>query len=196
MQLGCILMASGQSSRFKQNKLLSSFNNKPIIEHIFSELPTTLFSKVVVVTAFDEVRSLATPYGIPSILNTCGHLGVSHTIELGLDFIGDVDGCMFCVCDQPLCSKESFENLCDLFIKNPNHIIALGYKNRRGNPVIFPKSLFTELYSLSGDTGGRHVINQHLDCLEIVEAQALQELVDIDFECDLVALNHQLDHLS
>lgn len=190
MKLGCILMASGKSRRFKQNKLLSVFNNKPIIEYIFSELPLEIFYKTVVVTAFPEICDLATSYGISSVFNPHSDLGASHTVKLGLDSIGDADGYMFCVCDQPLCSKDSFKNLHKHFIEKPSAIIALGYENKRGNPVIFPKSLFEELYNLKGDIGGRAVVSSHLNILEVIEATSSRELLDIDFEKDLEFLNH------
>ena len=55
---------------------------------------------------------------------------------------------------------------------------------RRGNPCIFPKAYFDELCSLSGDKGGRSVIERHEDALVLFEVDA-SELRDVDTPKDI-----------
>ena len=48
-------------------------------------------------------------------------------------------------------------------------ILALSYDGKRGNPVIFPSSLYNELISLNIDETGQKVINAHLDILKLYD---------------------------
>ncbi|MBQ7754245.1 MAG: hypothetical protein IJR78_00760, partial [Clostridia bacterium] len=57
-------------------------------------------------------------------------------------------------------------------------------EGKRGNPVIFPASLFPELVQISGDKGGRRVIAAHRDLLRTVQVPAW-ELKDIDRKEDM-----------
>jgi len=50
----------------------------------------------------------------------------------------------------------------------------------RGNPAVFPKSVFGELEALTGDVGGGAVIRRHPEMLTLEEAETKEELIDID----------------
>jgi CTP:molybdopterin cytidylyltransferase MocA len=56
---------------------------------------------------------------------------------------------------------------------------------RRGNPCVFPKTCFDELCRLTGDRGGRAVIEGNGHPLILFEA-AEAELADIDTPEDLI----------
>jgi len=66
-----------------------------------------------------------------------------------------------------------------------NRIVALGWKGNRGNPVLFPSSLFSALATLAPHQSGSSVIAQYSHLLRIVEAEGPQELLDIDTPADL-----------
>jgi molybdenum cofactor cytidylyltransferase len=71
------------------------------------------------------------------------------------------------------------------------------FGGRRGNPVLLDKTLFAEVRRLSGDVGGRALLEQHRD--SIVEVPATRAaLLDIDTREDyetlkLVAENTEPD---
>jgi molybdenum cofactor cytidylyltransferase len=50
----------------------------------------------------------------------------------------------------------------DLLIKNfaADVVCAPYYRERRGHPVLFPRSMFSDLLQLSGDTGARKLLEQ------------------------------------
>ena len=62
------------------------------------------------------------------------------------------------------------------------------FKDRVGNPVIFSKEYFNELYSLKEDQGGRTIVNKYpQECFYfIIENE--KELYDIDYQSDLQKL--------
>ncbi|NCB31575.1 MAG: nucleotidyltransferase family protein [Clostridia bacterium] len=192
-KLGCVLMAAGNASRFGENKLLADFMGKPLVEHALSAIPKGAFKRVVVVSQYPSVLELGETYGFDSILNPDPAAGISRTITLGLDAIGEVDAAMFMVADQPCLRQETVLGELEFYQQaRPGHIVAMGYGKRRGNPAIFPKSFFGELRALSAENGGSHVICAHEDALLLYQVDQDVELRDIDCKQELEQLKAEV----
>ena len=116
--------------------------------------------------------------------------GISHTISLGLDALGDCDAALFLVSDQPLLEQASVAELLDFYCQHPSHIVALGHNGVRGNPCLFPACFFPELRELREDHGGSTVIRRHEDALLLYDVPARQ-LTDVDTRTALDALTGQ-----
>lgn len=177
-------MAAGLSSRFGENKLLAEFGGVTLIERALDCVPDGRVSRVCVVCSDEQVRSLALRRGFDTVWNDAPGLGASLSLQLGLNSVGNVDGAMFMVCDQPQLTRSSVERLLELFAARPGCIAALSSGGRRGNPCIFPAELFDELRALRGDVGGSAVISRHADRLATLEVSS-QELRDVDSREDL-----------
>jgi len=185
--IACIIMAAGSSSRYgEKNKLLEIFNGKPIIERVLSKLPFARFDRCVLVTGSSDIAMYAGKYNIQVLINSHPELGIGRTIKIGLNAIGNsYDGYIFFVCDQPLLKRDTIIALINNWEKNPIHIMALGHKDRTGNPVIFPSFLYDELIQLEDHEPGRVVFNKHRDILFHVPVSDKFELMDIDTAEDL-----------
>lgn len=175
--LAYVLLASGQSSRFHGNKLLTDFDGKPLYTWAMRAVPRELFGRVVVVTAYDSIQETAEAEGMEVIRNPRPEDGISGSVRLGLEAAGDADGCMFCVCDQPYLSSASIRRLVRSF---QGGISALGFGGRKGNPVLFDRAYFPELRKLRGDKGGGAVLRKHVGELHVTETECAVELMDID----------------
>ena len=185
-------MAAGNASRFGENKLLADFMGKPIIEHALSAIPKSSFKRVVVVSQYPSVLALASEQGFVSILNDKPEAGISRTISLGLEALGDVDAAMFMVGDQPCLKAETVDSMIEFYQARPQHIVAMGYGKRRGNPAIFPSTFFDELRSLSAENGGSHVICAHEDALALYQVDHDLELMDVDNKQELEKLKNEV----
>lgn len=182
MKIGCVLLASGLAERFGRNKLLEAVQGKTLIERTLDALPLELFSTVVVVTAYDEIQALAESRGLAAVRNHSPQSGVSLTIKLGAMAAADTDACMFCVCDQPYLDKKTLYGLVSDY---DGGILALAYREKRGNPVIFPRALYGELAALGPGQSGSDVIRRHRELLRLYPVQNERELRDIDYESDM-----------
>ncbi|MPM20168.1 Nicotine blue oxidoreductase [bioreactor metagenome] len=181
MRLGCVLMASGFGKRFGGNKLLAVVEGKTLLRRTMEAIPPSLFDRAAVVSQYEEVLSRASGKGYLSIFNPGAAEGISASLRLGLEAMGDMDGILFAVCDQPWLTKKSVVRLIRVFRDHPDRITALSYEKKRGNPVIFPAGLFPELNLLRGEDGGRTVISWNPNLLMTVEASSARELMDVDY---------------
>ena len=172
-------MAAGASRRYGENKLLVPLAGRTLIRRALDAVPTEELLQTVVVASHPEILALAGDYGFLPCRNQAPCRGVSHTIRLGLDALGDCDGVLFLVCDQPLLRRESTQALCRMWRRQPERIAALSCGGKRGNPCLFPARLIPQLQALEGDRGGSTVIQRHSEDLVLLEVPA-SELMDVD----------------
>ena len=180
LSVGCVVMAAGNARRFGDNKLAAKVDGKTLIERALDAVPSAQFSRVVVVTQYDEIEALARSRGFDVIRNQHPDWGISHTISLGTrELQNECDAICYMVSDQPLLRRESIEGALDFFRENSDHIVGLAHGGKRGNPCIFPREFFPELLALKEDSGGNTVIRAHEDKLLLYEVDK-QELTDVD----------------
>ncbi len=180
LSIGCIVMAAGNAKRFGDNKLAAVVDGKTLIERALDAVPSEQFSRVVVVTQYDEIEPLARSRGFETIRNQHPDWGISHTISLGThELQNECDAICYMVSDQPLLRRESIAGAVDFFRENSDHIVGLAHDGTRGNPCIFPRKFFPELIALREDRGGNTVIRAHEDALRLYEVDK-QELTDVD----------------
>ncbi len=187
MNICLVLLAAGNSERFKKARKDESAPLSKLFLEIEREsmymraLDTVSKSKIsaAVVTQFDEIADEARRRGFNAVINPDPCRGLSSSIQLGLSCFPSADAVIFMVCDQPFLNTETLIRLKTEFEKTEKGIACLCSGSRRGNPVVFDKKYFPELYALTGDTGGRSVMNNHPDDILCVPAAA-RELTDID----------------
>ena len=187
LKLGCVVMAAGNARRFGENKLAAALDGRSLIRRALEAVPAEEFDKVVVVTQDPEVQALAETFRFDTARNEHPDWGISHTIRLGLEALGDLDGALFLVSDQPLLNRESVRELAELWRSRPDKIAALAHGGVRGNPCTFPARFFPELLALREDHGGSTVIRRHEEELLLLEVRR-EELTDVDTPAALEAL--------
>lgn len=190
MRIGCVLLAAGAGRRFGGNKLTAELQDKPIIEYILSSLPIALFSQCVIVAANEDLLDIAKKYNVLGIINDKPQEEVRRSIRMGIEQLTGVDACMFCVADQPLLSKTTISSMIDAYISHT--ILALSSNGKRGNPVIFPSSLLSELTALKKGESGKTVIRGHEDILKLFDIEDSIQLKDIDTKDQLHEINRKL----
>ena len=181
--IAVILEASGFSTRFGSNKLLNIMEDgRPMADCIFDAVRSAGFDHVILVTQYEELASLAGDFRV--VMNQNPEMGISHTMQLGIEAAGDADAYMFCVCDQPYLTSSTLRKLAESYISGNAGIVSLSWNGRMYNPKIFSSEYREELMAVSGDTGGRQIISAHRDELALVEADSEMEIRDIDYKED------------
>lgn len=191
MKIAAVLMAAGASSRFGECKLIKKFASRPMFEYALDALPCDKLCAVAVVSGRAEILAAAEARGFIPVLNDRPEDGPPRTIRLGMEAVGDAEGIMFMVADQPLLRRESVAGEIDFFAKNANSIVAMGHGARRGNPVIFPQEFFDELKALRGERGGGAVMAAHRERIMLFQLENGAELMDIDTAPDYIMLQKE-----
>lgn len=180
--IAAVFLASGRGRRFGGDKLLWPVEGIPMAERVFRTLPEEIPGFVV--TGSRDVAALAHKYPHLAIVeNKDGPDDVAATIHLGVGALPkEAEGALFFVCDQPWLKPSSVLRLVEAFQKDPTKIYVLSYKDRMGNPCLFPRDLFPSLATLPADTGGKAVIADNRDRACFVPAAEARELEDVDYK--------------
>lgn len=174
---GCVIMASGLSKRFGANKLLADFHGVPMISRILSATQD-IFPRRVVVTRQPAVAELCTEKGIEVILHSLPHR--SDTVRIGLEAVGDIDGCMFCMADQPLIKQDTIASLALSADHDRSSIWRPAHGENQGSPVLFPRWAFELLRNLPQGAGGGSVIRAYPHRVRTLPVRDPYELMDVD----------------
>ena len=182
-QIAAIVLAGGLSRRAGSvNKLLLPLANEALIVHAVEAALGSLAAPVIVVTGHDAPR-LREVLGNRDLIYThnAGYLeGQASSIRCGLSALPQgIDGALICLGDMPQILSQHLDTLVESFI--PNTISVPICAGRRGNPVLFPASLFPQLNKLTGDIGGRELI-------------ATDSMPMIEVEVDSPAIFYDVDH--
>lgn len=175
-----IVMASGFSKRMGLNKLLMKYNDKFLIEHTLEKISQCDFAEKIIVTQYEEIEKLTDNFKV--VINENAHKGQSESIKLGVKSSEKCDGYMFFVADQPLINQKDIEKLIRVFRENKDFIVIPKYKEKRGNPVIYPSLYKEEILRLEGDKGGKSIIKSS-NKIKYVEVEE-NTLFDIDNKDD------------
>lgn len=182
-KVGSILMASGMSRRFGENKLLALYKGRTLIESAL-DMTEGVCEKNVVVTRFTEVEDLCKAKNRAYILHDLPDR--NDTVKLGMSYMDGMDFVIFCMADQPFLKRETFIALILCAINEPQYIYRVAYKQCVGAPMIFPRRYFKELLELPAKKGGNYVANKYPHDVRIMQVQNERELIDIDTKEDLI----------
>lgn len=184
-----IYLAAGNSHRFGLNKLLYKVNNKEIYRYGLDSLIKLISirndCKLIVVTQYFEIIT-AYPE-LDYIYSSKCKQGISYSIKAGLEMVDKNQDfqVMFVVADQIYLNYQTIDKMLDVY-NNSNYTLAsLIYQNRVGNPTIFDAIYVKELMNLTGDQGGRIIIQQNQEKCLFYQIKNIQELLDIDFIEDI-----------
>lgn len=164
MKINLILLAAGNSRRFGSNKLLYELEGKPLYQHVVDEiakLKDNVFAKKIVISQYNEILSELSKRGYLAIRNTESQLGISHSIQLGINAAQEGAWC-FLVADQPYLTAKTIEKFVEEFENSGKYCGCVRHGEKSGNPCIFTEKYREELLKLCGDIGGKRIIKQHM----------------------------------
>lgn len=185
---GIIILAAGKGARFGADKLSCLIHEKKVYQYMLEKAAAFTGAEKIVVTGNDRMIEDAERLGISAVVNREPDRGISRSLKLGLkkmlEMKPDVEGVLFCVCDQPGLHVSTIQKIWNRAAVKREKIICAGHEGRPGNPVLWNRKYFPELMALEGDVGGRAVMARHSEEIEIVEAGP-EELRDIDHREDM-----------
>jgi molybdenum cofactor cytidylyltransferase len=185
-----IILAAGSSQRFGSPKQLAEFNGLPLVDYAVRAALAAGLNPVLVITgaAAEQVREVLKGYSVRLVHNPDWQTGQSTSIRAGVKALPlECGGAVFMLADQPLVPTALIQALAEEHARTLAPIIAPLIDGRRGNPVLFDRTTFSRLLTLSGDQGGRQLFSSYP--VTFVPWHDSMVLYDIDTPEDLLNLN-------
>ncbi len=197
-QTAAIILAAGSSSRMGggRHKLLLPLHDRPVLAHVLDAVLASQARPVVLVLGHqaEQVRThIATYTSHPDlniIENTDYLQGMSTSMRLGIQALqsysytkspeSEMDSALVLLGDQPLITAQDIDTLIATYRTSGKRIVAPTYEGKRGNPILFDASLFPELLKVTGDEGGRSVLERHRDEIATIEMGNPLANIDVD----------------
>ena len=183
--LVAIVPAAGMSARMGQNKLLLTFQGKPLIAHAVDTLLASAIDEVVVVLGHeaDNVREKLKGKKVRFVENPNYREGLSTSVRAGVGVVAHASAIMIYLADQPLLEPEEVNSLIRAFVearKANKSIVVPFFRGRRGNPVILDSAYKEAILDVAGDTGCRRVIKRNPDQVFVVEMKTDHVVREVD----------------
>jgi len=209
-----IILAAGRSSRLGRPKQLLPLGGEPLIRHTVRRVLESSLDEVIVVVGHqaEAVTAAIADMPVRVVINPDSALGQSTSVVAGLAALDEksgeswrrgesdrampasplhvpVEAALFLLGDQPGVDPIVIDALAAAWKQSGAPIVAPGYSDGMGNPVLFDRRVFSELKALGGDVGARAIIRKY---------QAVGDLLlvpvddpappDVDTEEDYTAL--------
>ena len=199
LSTAAIILAAGSSSRMGggRHKLLLPLDDRPVLAHVIDATLASQARPIIVVLGHqsDQVRSQIKHYTIHhdiTLIENMNYLqGMSTSLRLGVQTLlsygykksstsYQVDSALIMLGDQPMVTPQVIDTLIGAYRTTGRSIVAPFYNGKRGSPVLFDKRLFPELIEVTGDEGGRTVLEHHRQEVELVEMSDAMANYDVD----------------
>lgn len=187
-----IILASGFSRRMKRDKLLMEIEGKKLIERVIEACINSNLDDIILVYRVDDLKKIGEKYSIKSIYNEKAHLGQSEGLKLGVREATRADSYMFLVGDQPFLTSELINTLIKEYKESYLPILVPYYNGHRGMPMIISSIFREELLNITGDKGGRDIVQKNISKVKKIYIEEEKLGMDIDNEEDLNILKESL----
>ena len=186
--IAAVVLAAGESSRMGRPKALLPIDGVRFIEKIVSSFQSTKVGKILVVLGHnvEEMRQKIADLPVLIVVNNEYKKGQMSSLVAAIrdiqsrQFSAELDGILVHLVDHPYVNPILVDVMIDRFYESKKLIVVPRYHGRRGHPVIFSRSLFSELLNAALDQGAKTVVHAHQkDTLEI-DTEDEGVTIDID----------------
>jgi len=189
-----IILAAGTSSRMGEagNKLLLPLHNRPVLAHVIEAVLGSQARPIILVLGHqaEEVKARIQAdlreSALEIVENADYAQGQSTSMKAGLRALlashagQHLTSVIFLLGDQPMITSAMIDRLIALREQTGRPIVLPLYGGQRGNPVVFSLDLVPELLQVSGDEGGRSIIQRHLQ--EVATLEMGEEAANFDVD--------------
>jgi molybdenum cofactor cytidylyltransferase len=162
--IGAVILAAGESSRFGRPKQLLQFRGRSLVRRVADAAGEAGCEPIAVVTGSEAEKIRAELRGarLKIFENQNWRAGIAGSIRLGVQGLIDIQpklkAIVLLVCDQPLVDAGAVRQLIALREKTSKAIVASGYSATLGVPALFDRSCFPELLALEYANGAKSII--------------------------------------
>lgn len=140
---------------------------------------------VVLRPRHDELASLLIAVGCKVIFCTDASAGMGHSLAAGVRATSDASAWVVALADMPFIATASYKAVVSR-LRLGASLVATEYQGQRGHPVGFSRIWLGPLTAMTGDQGGKTLLEKHRKDLVICPVEDPGVLRDIDRREDLI----------
>lgn len=188
MRAGAVILAAGEARRAGGPKAVWPVEGRPSVRRVAeAALAAPLVAEVLAVTGGPWAEAVAEALaGLPVKLvpNPRPDLGQSESLKVGLRALDPTRrAAVFLLADQPYMTSQIINNLLEYKMKRGSSIVAPTFGGQRCNPVVFDLTIWRDrLLALAGDQGGRDILTESPEALDLWPADDLPAECFMDFD--------------
>ncbi len=177
--IGAVVLGAGESRRMGTQKLLLDINGKLMIARVVESF-RGIADDIVVVLGYKPEAMIPTldKLGVRWTVNLNYLDGMVTSIKAGLEKLKDFDAVFIALGDQPIVKRDFLDKALQTW-KEGAKIVCPIVNGKKGHPVLFDHSLFSEILALGKDQFLRDVIHRHKDGLRVIDSSDWA-ITDID----------------
>ncbi len=179
MTISILIPAAGASSRMRgRDKLMELVNGRPLLQVVAERAVQASDDVVVTVPNISERAQALTGLSLKVEIVEDAEQGMSASIRTGVASLSsDAHGVMILPADMPDISLDDIVKVIHAFDIHKDITVGCSDDGQRGHPVIFPRSDFQALKSLSGDQGAKSLLhNGNITKVPLPNNNALTDL--------------------
>ena len=167
-----LILGAGASQRFGPPKQLLPFRGTTMLGWVVDQAQrASALDEVVVVLgrAADEIREQVDFGAARVVENPVFGEGCSSSYRAGIAALNHAsDAIMIILGDRPNVSPEIINQLAEAWREHDAPIALCSYQGRKGHPMIFAQSLFTQLVELHGDKAAWKLVDANAAAVQEV----------------------------
>ena len=173
--IAATILAAGESVRMGSHKALLRYRGRTFLETILEKLRVVGIHRCLALGENSDVISenLALS-GVTIVTNREPEIGPIGSIRAAIRALENqsVEGLMIWPVDLPHVSTSTVRAVVERFHQNDlPEIVVPTFKSKRGHPVIFRRTVFSELLSCPNDQGARAVVRSNPSRVQRVEVE-------------------------
>lgn len=190
VRIAALVLAAGCSSRMgKRNKLCCEIDGVAMVRRVVMAALGSRCVQTLVVTGYDAdaVEAVLLDCRVSLVHNADFMDGMATSLRCGLRALTpDLNGVLILLGDMPSVQPALINRLLDVFDPAAPAIIAPERNGKRGNPVLWPRHYFAEMFTLSGDQGARTLVEKYASDTKLVTVENDAIFTDIDTPAELM----------
>ena len=171
-----VILAAGNSTRMgKDNKLLRKVGDASLVRNTAVEMLKSDLDSCSIVLGYqsDKVAEVIKDLNIDLILNPLWEEGQASSLKAALNTLDtSYSDLLVMLGDLPGVSSKHINKIIEEHLLTNNRkskITIPSFNGKKGNPVIWGRSFFSDLSNLEGDVGGRALFGQQTYAINLID---------------------------
>jgi molybdenum cofactor cytidylyltransferase len=177
-----ILLAAGTSSRMGSNKMLFQLDGESILRRAVRRALEGGLSPLIVVLGheFDKASKEVEDLRCQWAFNPMYRDGINSSVKAGILAVHrDSRAALVMLADMPFVTSEMIATMVERYRASEAPLVISDYGGVNAPPMLYDRSLFDELLTMTGEGCGRQVVKRHRDEAEVL-AWPESALADLD----------------